>query len=121
MTDRKATGKQGEIIAQNYLKKRGYRILETNYRSRYGEIDIIAKHKNTLVFIEVRTKRSRTFGMPEESITETKARHLRAGAYHYIQNHEKLPELWRIDFVAVEMDDKDKATRVDIIESAIGE
>jgi len=121
MTDRKTTGKQGEILAQNYLKKKGYRILETNYRSRYGEIDIIAKHKNTLVFIEVRTKRSRAFGSPEESITETKASHLRAGAYHYLQNHEKLPESWRIDFVAVELDGNNRATRIDVIENAIGE
>jgi len=119
--DRKTTGKQGEILAQNYLKKKGYRILETNYRSRYGEIDIVARHKNALVFFEVRTKRSHAFGSPEESITETKASHLRAVAYHYIQTHGKLPESWRIDFIAVELDGDGKATRIEIIENAIGE
>ncbi len=119
--NRKTTGQQGEIIAQNYLKKHGHRIIETNFRTRYGEVDIISKHKNILVFTEVRTKKSLEYGTPEESITETKARHLRAAAYYYLQTHEKLPEQWRIDLVAIEMDDNGKVTRINHIESAIGE
>jgi putative endonuclease len=70
---RKETGQRGERLAQDYLKKRGYRIIETNYRSPYGEIDIISKHKNTLVFMEVRAKKNLRFGSPEESVTEAKA------------------------------------------------
>jgi putative endonuclease len=89
---RKETGQQGELLAQNYLKKRGYRIIETNYRSRYGEIDIIAKHNKHLVFIEVRTKKSREFGSPEESITEAKAGRLRATACQYKETHSDLPD-----------------------------
>jgi putative endonuclease len=118
---RKETGQQGELLAQNYLKKRGYRIIETNYRSRYGEIDIVSKHKNTLVFTEVRTKKNLEFGSPEESITEAKANRLRATAYHYQETHSDLPTQWRIDFIAIEMDDKGKASRIDLIESAVGE
>jgi putative endonuclease len=118
---RKETGQQGELLAQNYLKKRGYRIIETNYRSPYGEIDIIAKHKNYLVFIEVRTKKSLDFGSPEESITEAKAERLRATAYHYQETHHDLPAQWRIDFLAIEMDEKGKPSRINLIESAVGE
>lgn len=119
--DRKTTGQIGEKLAQDYLKKHGHRIIEINFRTRYGEVDIISKHKNILVFTEVRTKKSLAYGTPEESVTETKARHLRAAAYYYRETHEKLPEQWRIDFIAIEMDDKGKVTRINHIESAIGE
>ena len=118
---RRETGQQGELLAQNYLKKQGYRIIETNYRCRYGEIDIIARHKDYLVFIEVRTKKNLQFGSPEESITEAKAERLRATAYHYKETHPNLPDQWRIDFIAIEMDEKGKATRINSIENAVGE
>ena len=74
--DRKGTGVQGEQAAQDYLKKKGYRIVETNFRTRYSEIDIVARKKDTIIFVEVRTKTSRKFGSPEESVTPTKARHM---------------------------------------------
>ena len=63
---RRDTGIRGEKLAKDFLKKRGYRILETNYRCPEGEIDIVAKHQDSLVFIEVRTKTSLEFGSPEE-------------------------------------------------------
>ena len=69
---RRDTGILGEKLAQDFLKKRGYRIIDTNYRCAEGEIDIIAKHRDYLVFVEVRTKKSLEFGSPEESITRTK-------------------------------------------------
>jgi len=119
--NRKETGQLGERLAQGYLKKRGHRIIETNYRSRYGEIDIISKHKNTLVFTEVRAKKNLEFGSPEESVTEAKANRLRAAAYHYQETHVNLPAQWRIDFIAIEMDDKGNASRIDLIESAVEE
>ena len=118
---RKDTGALGEKLAQNFLKKRGYRILETNYRCPEGEMDIIARHKDYLVFIEVRSKKSLQFGSPEESVTSAKKEKLRAVAEHYLQTHDKLPLLWRIDFVAVELDQKDKPVRIDLIENAIGQ
>lgn len=119
--DRKDTGNRGEKLAQDFLKKRGYTIIETNYRCPRGEIDIIARQKDTLVFIEVRTKQSLTFGSPEESVTPGKARKLRETAYHYQQHHEKLPDIWRIDFVAVELDRQGKASRIELFENAVGE
>lgn len=118
---RRDVGILGEKLAKDFLKKRGYHILESNYRCPEGEIDIIARHKDSLVFIEVRTKRSLQFGSPEESITPTKMEKLRAVAAHYRQTHNNLPPLWRIDVVAVEIGPKDKPRRIELIENAVGE
>ena len=118
---RRDTGILGEKIASDFLKKRGYHILETNYRCPHGEIDIVAKHKDSLVFIEVRTKRSLKFGSPEESITPTKKQRMIATALHYQQAHNNLPTLWRIDIVVIELDQKGKPSRIELIENAISE
>ncbi len=118
---RKDTGNLGEKLAKDFLKKRGYRIIETNCRYREGEIDIVARHKDFLVFVEVRTKRSLAFGSPEESITWTKRERLRALAARYLQTHDNLPPLWRIDVVAVELDRNGKPSRIELIENAVGE
>jgi len=118
---RRDVGILGEKLARDFLKKRGYRIWETNYRCPEGEIDIVARHKESLVFIEVRTKRSLEFGSPEESITPTKMERLRAVVAHYRQTHDNLPSSWRIDVVAVEMGAKDKPLRIELIENAVGE
>lgn len=118
---RRNTGILGEKLAQDLLKKRGYRIVETNYRCRRGEIDIVAKHRDFLVFIEVRSKKSLEFGTPEESITPAKKRRLKAATLHYLQTHEKLPPQWRIDVVVMELDSEGKLIRAEIIEDAIGE
>ncbi|MFC1986599.1 YraN family protein [Chloroflexota bacterium] len=118
---RRDTGILGEKLAGGFLKKRGYRILETNYRCPDGEIDIVARHKDFLVFVEVRTKRSLEFGSPEESITPAKKGRMRATAFHYRQAHRNLPPLWRIDVVAVELDQKGKPSRIELIENAVGE
>lgn len=118
---RKETGNRGEKLAQEYLKKRHYRLLETNYHCSYGEIDIISKHKDMLVFTEVRSKTGTGFGTPEESITRVKRARIRASALHYMQNHENLPQAWRIDVLAIEMDGDGKVTRIDLLENAVGE
>ena len=77
---RRETGILGEKMAADFLARNGYRILENNYRCPGGEVDIIALHGETLVFVEVRTKRSLSFGSPEESITPVKQARLRAVA-----------------------------------------
>ena len=118
---RRDTGIMGEKLAKDFLKKRGYRIIETNYRCPEGEVDIIARHKDFLVFIEVRTKTSLKFGSPEESITSAKKERLRAVAFHYQQIHDNLPQSWRIDVVAVELNQKGKPSRIELIENAVGE
>ncbi len=119
--DRRDTGILGEKLAQALLKKRGYRILDTNYRCQRGEIDIVAKQRDFLVFIEVRSKKNLEFGTPEESITHAKKRRIKAAAHHYQQTHEKLPPQWRIDVVVMELDPEGKLTRIELIENAVGE
>ena len=118
---RKDVGILGEKLARDFLEKKDYRIIETNYRCPEGEIDIIAKRADFLVFIEVRTKRSLKFGSPEESMTPTKKQRLIDTALHYQQAHNNLPTLWRIDIVAVELDQKGKPSRIELIENAISE
>ncbi len=117
--ERKSTGTIGEKLARDFLKKKGYRILETNYRCSFGEIDIIARQGKCLVFIEVRTKSNLDYGTPEESINFIKKQHLERCASYYCQSHEKLPEFWRIDFVAVELDASNRVKRIEQIENAI--
>ena len=87
MTDRrKAIGRRGEAIARVRLREMGYRILEANYRSRYGEIDLVARHSDEYVFVEVRSKSAKSAGQPEESITSRKRDHLIATAQEYLQS-----------------------------------
>jgi putative endonuclease len=117
--DRQEVGKLGEKVARKFLKKRGYRIRETGFRCPHGEIDIVAQQKDYLVFVEVRTKSSLDFGTPEESITQAKKKKLIASALTYISTHQKLPSSWRIDVVAIELDDKGKTKRIELIENAI--
>jgi len=117
--NRQEVGKLGEKAARKFLKKRGYRIRETGFRCRRGEIDIIAQQKDYLVFVEVRTRSSLDFGTPEESITAAKKKKLIALALTYTNTHQNLPSLWRIDVVAIELDDKGKPKRIELIENAI--
>ena len=118
---RRDAGILGEKLAGDFLQKRGYHIRQTNYRCPEGEMDIIAEHEGTLVFVEVRTRQSLEFGSPEESITPAKMEKLRAITAYYLQTHDNLPSYWRIDVVAVELGRDNKASRIDIIENAVGE
>jgi putative endonuclease len=115
------TGRMGERLACEFLGCNGYDIVERNYRCPEGEIDIVALQRDTLVFIEVRTKTTRRYGRPEESITPLKAARLRTLAAHYGQTHEGLPEARRIDVVAVEISGDGQPSRIEIIENAVGE
>ncbi|MBV6451741.1 MAG: hypothetical protein MHPDNHAH_02488 [Anaerolineales bacterium] len=93
-------GKWGEWIAEEYLKQQSYEIVERNVRTPYGEIDIIAKQAEVIVFIEVKTRTSDKMGLPEESITARKRQHMVAAAEHYAAEHEI--DNWQIDVVAIE-------------------
>jgi putative endonuclease len=116
---RRETGQLGERLAREFLEKNGFSILDSNYRCAEGEIDIVARRGEWLVFVEVRTKSGPAFGTPEESVTARKKDKLITAAQHYIQNHEGLPSSWRIDFVAVELDHRGKPQRIELIENAV--
>lgn len=117
--NRRELGRFGERLARDTLKKKGYRILETNFRCRRGEIDIVAQQKDCLVFVEVRTKSNLDYGSPEESITAIKKQRLVASALTYIDTHQGLSSLWRIDVVAIEISPEGKPERIEIIENAV--
>jgi putative endonuclease len=116
---RRELGKVGENTAVEFLKKNKFHIRETNYRCRFGEIDIVAEHKKCLVFVEVRTRCNPDFGTPEESITAAKKKRLIRLAQYYIQKHDKLPSQWRIDVVAIETILDGAISRIELIENAV--
>lgn len=81
-------GNKGEDIACRYLEKNGYQILERNkHYSRFCEIDIIAKLKNKIIFVEVKTRKTNAFGSPFEAITKTKYNNIKTGVLNYISEH----------------------------------
>lgn len=97
----KRLGSEGEAAAAGFLKSRGYAILETNYRTRAFEIDIIASHGSTLCFIEVKTRRHRGYGLPREAVTRAKQQKLRLGAAYYLKEKGLKNHRARFDVVEV--------------------
>lgn len=117
--DAREIGALGEKIAAEYLTGLGYVIRERNFRSREGEIDIIAEKDDFLVFIEVRTRTSSSYGTPEESVTAQKKERLLVLAEAYMEGRDDLPPSWRIDVVALELGPKGEVSRLELIENAI--
>ena len=98
---RRDLGEFGERVAADHLEAQGYRIRERNFRTREGEVDIIAERAGTLVFVEVRTRRGDALGTAAESVTAAKARRLVAVAQAYVQANEDCPADQRIDVIAL--------------------
>jgi putative endonuclease len=94
-------GKKSESIAARHLKKNGYKILEQNYRTKLGEIDIIAKDKNTLVFVEVKARSSNRFGNPKWAVTPKKQKKISMVALLYIKSKKQSNVKARFDVVAI--------------------
>jgi putative endonuclease len=97
------TGKEGEKIAEAFLKKNGYRISEINYRCALGEIDIIAQEKGELVFIEVKTRKSGELGYPEQAVGIRKQKKMSQLALWYLQKKNITYADARFDVVAITM------------------
>ena len=95
------TGKKGEKIAAAYLKKNGYRIIEINFRCPIGEIDIVAKEKDDLVFVEVKTRKSMELGYPEQAVGIRKQKKMSQLALWYLQKRKIADTNARFDVVAV--------------------
>jgi len=94
-------GKKSELIAAKHLKKNGYKILEQNYRTKLGEIDIIAKDKDTLVFVEVKARKSGLFGNPKWAITPKKQRKISMVALYYLKASKQHNVKARFDVVSI--------------------
>ncbi len=95
------TGKEGEKIAAVFLKKNGYRVMETNFRCPLGEIDMIAEEGGDLVFVEVKTRKSWALGYPEQAVGIKKQKKLSQLALWYLQNNKQADKKTRFDVVAV--------------------
>ena len=93
-------GRWGEQVATDFLAGHECEIIARNARTPYGEIDIVAKQGEIVIFVEVKTRTSNKMGLPEESITPRKRRHLVAAAEHYAAEHEI--DYWQIDLVSIE-------------------
>jgi putative endonuclease len=94
-------GKRGEDQAEEYLKRKGFRILKRNYRYGHKEIDLIAREGNTIVFVEVKAGRSKDFGEPQERVNLRKQKNLIEVAYHFIQNENIIDCDFRFDVLAI--------------------
>lgn len=115
MTRNQRVGKWGELAASEYLMGQGYAIVAGNVRTPYGEIDLIAKKEDLLIFVEVKSRTSKTFGPPEVAVTPRKQQHMVACAEYYSQQNGI--DHWQIDVIAVER--MDGRTEITHFENAI--
>lgn len=97
-------GIDGEIIASDFLHKKGYKVISKNFHSRFGEIDLIAKDKSTVVFVEVKLRTSSLFGTPLESITSSKIEKIKKTAFYYLTVNNIADVDFRFDAIEVVLD-----------------
>lgn len=116
---RKQLGFWGESVAATHLESKGYRILQRNWRTARGEIDLIALAGDVLVFVEVKTRRGLKSGTPEEGVTPQKARRLLELGQAYLYENGLDDVEWRVDLVAVELDGHGKLLRCEHIPNAV--
>jgi putative endonuclease len=109
-------GRSGEELAAAFLRRKGYRILAKNFRSKLGEIDIIARQKDTVCFIEVKTRRTDRFGLPQESVLASKQRQISKAALDYLKVNKMLDIKARFDVVSVLFSDNE--AKLDLIQDA---
>ncbi len=94
-------GEKSENLAVWYLKQNGYKIIEQNYRNRLGEIDIIAREKKTIVFVEVKSRKSIRYGNPKLAVTPKKQRKISMVALYYLKSTQQINAKARFDVVAI--------------------
>ena len=116
---RQGLGRTGERLAANELIRRGYRVLERNFRCLYGEIDLVAEDGQDLIFVEVKTRRGGAFGLPEEAVTWRKQQKIAQVASYYLDLHACSERSWRIDVVAVQLDRVGKLEEIRVYQHAV--
>jgi putative endonuclease len=117
--DRQKLGRWGEQLAAQYLESHGYKVLDRNWRCRRGEIDLVAKEGDVLVFVEVKTRRGRDYGTPEEALTRYKVKRLLELGQRYMLERDLEDVEWRVDLVAVELDRQGKLLRFEHVPNAV--
>jgi len=113
------TGAIGEEMAANFLKRIGYRIIERNFRTKFGEIDIVAKIGAVFVFVEVKTRLSSSLGPPLLSVTKRKEEKIIKNALIYLNRHNQDDAYWRIDIVSVKLNNDSGTDSIELIENAV--
>ncbi len=116
-SNKKSFGDWGEEIAAEYLKEHGYIIIEPNYRSPYGEVDIIAKDGQVWCFIEVKTRRNQKYGSGVDSINYTKKKHIIKTATHYLCHKGLYEAPARFDVVSIDFNYNDEY-KIELIKNA---
>ena len=112
-------GRKGEEIAKEYLEKKGYKIIERNYKTKYAEIDLVARRKNELVFVEVRTKTGEDLGSPEETINKKKLKKLLGNAVAYVAR-TKWKNSYRIDAICIVLKKDSSVEHLNHYENIVG-
>ena len=112
-------GEIGERVASTHLKKKGYRIIETNFRTPFGELDLVTKFKGVIVFVEVKTRASYSFGPPYLSVTNIKKRHIIRNALFYLKSRCLVDCNWRIDIVSINLNYANEVEKVEVFENAV--
>jgi putative endonuclease len=103
--DRLALGAQGEELAVDFLRRQRYVIVERNYRCRGGELDIVARDGKTLVFVEVKTRRTEAFGVPQLAVTPFKQRQISKAALTWLARNRQMDCVARFDVIAIRLHD----------------
>ncbi|MCG3149586.1 MAG: hypothetical protein PCFJNLEI_03050 [Verrucomicrobiae bacterium] len=118
-TAKMALGERGEDFAAKYLRRHGYKILVRRFKTRAGEMDIICRQKDWLVFVEVKTRKSDDYGAPSEAVTREKQKHMSKVALEYLRMLGNPPIRWRFDIVEVLLrDDAKKPDDIRLIQNA---
>jgi putative endonuclease len=112
MIYRQAIGKKGEEIAQAYLKQQGYKILHTNLKISYKELDIVAEKKHKLIFVEVKTRASNTFGTAQEALGFFKTKKLKMAISLYLHRYSTNYRDFQLDFIAIDLDGQAKVLKI---------
>jgi len=115
----KALGRSGEQIARAFLERQGYTFVAGNVRTPYGELDLIMRQNDVWVFVEVKTRSSSQFGLPEEAVNERKRTHIIQSSEAYLQEHPECSGDWRIDVIAIETGRHGQAPHLEWFENAI--
>lgn len=109
-------GKSGEELAVSLLKENGYKIIERNFRTKIGEIDIVARDKDTISFVEVKLRNSDRFGLPQEALTTFKRRQISKVALTYLKQKNLLDKKARFDVVSIIL--SKEGSKIDLIKNA---
>ena len=115
----RVVGKIGEKAAVKFLKAKGYRIIATNFRTIFGELDAIARYGDTIVFVEIKTRSTGSLGPPYLAVTRLKQRHIIKNALFYLKTRRMLDSAWRIDVVSVKLAPDLRVENIELIENAV--